>query len=148
MMLPMFDDMMQQTYQLSEIQINWAYRRHRQGLSRERQANLLVRQKGVCKLSGVELTFNLEDGTPQARGLGCHPLYPAVDHIVPGNPDGGHQIICYALNDLKGHMPPDCFNALKRTNAWLGLMKSWVAQAQRNPHDRNAFKQLIRPNVG
>ena len=74
-------------------------------------------------------------------------MSPAVDHIDPGNRNGGFQIICYALNDLKGHMPTGCFNALTRTDEWKELMQMWKIQAEVDPHDREAFKRLLRPNA-
>ena len=93
------------------------------------------------------MIFDVEEGTPVKGGKGCHPLYPAVDHIDPKNPDGGHQIVCYALNDLKGHLPLECFNALKATKAWKTLMKQWRKQAKKDRTAREAFKRLLRPNA-
>ena len=93
------------------------------------------------------MVFDVREGTPEKNGRGCHPLYPAVDHIDPGNRDGGVQIVCYALNDLKGHLPFDCFNALVETDAWKGLMKRWAEQAALYSGDRAAFKRLLRPNA-
>ena len=93
------------------------------------------------------MTFDVNEGRPVKGGNGCHPLYPAVDHVDPGNSNGGHQIVCNALNDLKGHLPVECFEALKKTNAWNELMKQWVAQANENRTDRDAFKKLLRPNA-
>ena len=133
-------------YTLTDAQTRWAYKRRRQGASKEGQAALVIAQKGRCKLSNVLLRFDPNDGTPEKGGLGCHPLYPAVDHVDPGNPDRP-QILCYALNDLKGHMPTECFEALCETAAWKELMEKWNAQADLNPHDREKFKQLIRPNA-
>ena len=108
---------------------------------------LLTRQEGRCALSGVEMIFDNAEGTPVSGGKGCHPLYPAVDHMDPGNPKGGHQIVCYALNDLKGHLPPDCFKALSETTAWQSLMEQWRRQAQKDKTDREAFMRLLRPNA-
>jgi hypothetical protein len=93
------------------------------------------------------MLFDVAEGTPETGGRGCHPLYPAVDHIDPGNPHGGHQIVCYALNDLKGHLPFDCFEALKLTEAWKKLMAQWREQAANNRTDREAFRRLLRPNA-
>ncbi len=93
------------------------------------------------------MLFDVAEGTPQTGGRGCHPLYPAVDHKDPGNPHGGHQIVCYALNDLKGHLPPDCFCALQRTKAWKRLMTCWRKQAAKDHTDRDAFRRLLRPNA-
>lgn len=93
------------------------------------------------------MVFDPKKGTPVKGGEGCHPLYPAVDHIDPGNPAGGYQIVCYALNDLKGHLPYDCFKALQSTDAWKKLMKMWVDQAEHDNKDREAFRRLLRPNA-
>jgi len=75
-----------------------------------------------------------------------HPLYRAVDHIECGNVERGCQVVCYALNDVKGHIPFECFEALKRTTEWKELMEQWREQAEKNPHDRQAFRGLIFPN--
>jgi len=98
-------------------------------------------------MSDVEMIFDNIEGAPVKGGRGCHPLYPAVDHIDPGNPEGGHQIVCYALNDLKGHLPCECFEALSGTSAWLALMEQWRKQAHKDKTDREAFMQLLRPNA-
>ena len=44
-------------------------------------------------------------------------------------------------------MPTKCFEALCKTTAWKELMKKWKAQADLNPHAREKFKKLIRPNA-
>lgn len=124
----------------------WASKK-RQGASSTRLRELLIHQQGRCALSGVSLLFNVHEGTPLAGERGSHPLYPAVDHIDPGNPDGGHQIVCYALNDLKGHLPVDCFNDLVKTAAWHRLMLAW-RQLASTPHaTREDFYKLLRPNA-
>jgi hypothetical protein len=132
--------------ELTEKQKMWSKKR-RQGASSKMLEEILIKQKGKCALSDADLVFDVTEGTPQKGGNGCHPCYPAVDHIDPGNPNGGYQIVCYALNDLKGHLPTDCFKALIKTKAWKTLMKSWRKQAKTNIADREAFKKLIRPNA-
>ena len=67
-----------------------------------------------------------------------------ISHIAPGNPAHGYQIVCYALNDLKGHLPYNCFKALMETSEWKSLMGKWKAQAKKNPDDREAFKNIVR----
>lgn len=131
---------------LSEQQEKWASKR-RQDVAKTLLRSTLIAQGGRCALSGVEMIFDNAEGTPVSGGKGCHPLYPAVDHIDPGNPKGGHQIVCYALNDLKGHLPPDCFKALSETPAWQSLMEQWRRQAQKDKTDRVAFMRLLRPNA-
>ena len=133
-------------FTFNDSQKRWASKRHQRVSSRELK-RLLSEKKGRCALSDVPLRFNVKERTPQKGGLGCHPLSPAVDHIDPGNPSGGHQIVCYALNDLKGHLPTDCFNALRKTEAWKKLMQRWKEQAERDPKDREAFRRLLRPNA-
>jgi len=86
------------------------------------------------------LLFDRKLGTPQKGGLGVHPLYPAVDHIQCGTKERGHQIVCYALNDVKDHVPFDCFEALKRTEPWKELMRQWSSLAENDPHHREASK--------
>jgi hypothetical protein len=131
---------------MNEHQKKWTSRR-RQGASPSVLRSLLDKQEGRCALSNVELIFDSALGTPEKGGKGCHPLYPAVDHIDPGNPKGGHQIVCYALNDLKGHLPLDCFKALIETPAWLTLMEKWRQQSAKDRSDRDAFYRLLRPNA-
>lgn len=133
-------------FTLSPPQIEWASKRH-QGASPSEQRRLLRDQKGRCALSDVELLFDVKDRTPEKGGVGCHPLSPAIDHKDPGNPHGGYQIVCYALNDLKGHLPTECFEALCCTEAWRKLMSGWKAQAEKDRSDREAFRRLLRPNA-
>ena len=133
---------------LSELSASaeaWASKR-RQGLSPTRLRDLLKEKGERCALSGARLLFDRKLGTPQKDGLGVHPLYPAVDHLESGTGERGHQIVCYALNDVKGHVPFDCFEALKCTEPWKELMRRWSLQAEKDPHDREAFKNLIFPN--
>jgi hypothetical protein len=75
-----------------------------------------------------------------------HPLYPAVDHLECGNAERGCQIVSYALNDVKGHLPFECFEDLKTTKSWITLMDRWRKQAEGNPNDREALRKLIFPN--
>ena len=124
----------------------WASKR-KQGLSPERLRNLVIKQHGLCALSKAPMTFDVRDRTPIAGGHGCHPLSPAVDHIDPGNPQSDRQIVCYALNDLKGHLPVPCFRALTRTKAWKTLMKDWRYQVRKDRNNRQAFRRLLRPNA-
>ena len=133
-------------WSLTPEQKRWASKR-RQRVSPSMLKEILLAQRGRCGLSGVLMIFDVREGTPERDGQGCHPLYPAVDHIDPGNRSGGFQIVCYALNDLKGHLPLDCFNALVETDAWKRLMKRWAEQAALNSNDRASFKRLLRPNA-
>ncbi|HOS45696.1 MAG TPA: hypothetical protein PLQ69_04380 [Paludibacter sp.] len=132
--------------ELTDEQKKWASKK-RQGVPATKLRELLIKQEGRCALSGVKMIFDSKEGTPISGGSGCHPLYPAVDHKDPGNPTGGHQIVCYALNDLKGHLPPDCFKALTETDAWKNLIQKWVEQAENGNTDREAFRRLLRPNA-
>ncbi len=132
--------------ELTEDQKKWAAKR-KQGASPKTLRDLLIKQKGMCALSGVDMIFDKKEGTPVSGGRGCHPLYAAIDHIDPGNHAGGYQIVCYALNDLKGHLPPDCFKALSETDAWQKLMDLWRTQARKDSKDREAFRKILRPNA-
>ncbi len=132
--------------ELSTEARKWAARRRRQGVSPTELAKLLSEQGEKCALSGVSLLFDRKLGTSKAGGQGVHPLYPAVDHRECRNAERGYQIVCYALNDVKGHMPFHCFEALKGTDAWKEFMGGWRSQAEKDPHDREAFKALIFPN--
>jgi hypothetical protein len=132
--------------ELTDHQERWASKR-RQGVGASHLRDLLVQQEGRCALSGVPMEFDLNERTPIAGEKGCHPLSPAVDHIDPGNRSGGMQLVCYALNDLKGHLPLDCFRALVATPAWHRLMEAWRKQARLDPNDREAFRRLLRPNA-
>jgi hypothetical protein len=118
----------------------------RQGLSPEELRDLLREQEERCALSGAHLLFSKKLGTPRKGGRGVHPLYPAVDHIECRTGIQGHQIVCYALNDVKGHLPFECFKALKRTQAWKLFMQRWKTQAENGPRTREAFRRLIFPN--
>jgi len=132
--------------ELPPKQEKWASK-GRQGISKIDLRRILIEQKGKCAISGVDLIFDVKEGTPITGGEGCHPLYPAVDHIDSGNPQGGYQIVCYALNDLKGHLPVDCFEALQKTEAWKSLIRCWCQQAAKDRSDRTAFMKILRPNA-
>ena len=131
-------------FALTKGMVEWAAK-GRQGLTKSELLVLLRGQHGRCALSNVEMIFTKRLRTPgEGKGHGCHPLCPAVDHIDPGNKNSRYQIICYALNDLKGALPADCFIALTKTKAWKELMKKWSAQAKKNESDFSAFKRLLR----
>lgn len=132
-------------YKLSRTQKAWASKK-KQGLPPSALRTLVIRQKGRCALSQVKMVFDKKKGTPVQGGKGCHPLYAAVDHISPGSRIH-FQLVCYALNDLKGHLPRDCFQALTPTSPWRNLMKKWRGQAQKGPNNRKAFKNLLRPDI-
>ena len=133
-------------FTFTEDQEYWTSRR-RQGVSPARLRELLIKQRGRCALSGVLMDFSLPARTPEPGGRGCHPLSPAVDHVDPGNPDGEVQLVCYALNDVKGHLPLECFKALQKTAPWKALMDTWKKQARLDPADRDAFGRILRPNA-
>ena len=131
-----------QNYTLTKEQEAWASKR-KHGLGKLTLRELIKKQEGKCALSGVDLKFNKKKyGTPVAKGDGCHPLYAAVDHISPSNNADGHQIVCYDLNDLKGHLPKVLFEALRKTSAWGNFIKKWQTLADRG-EERKAFKELI-----
>lgn len=132
-------------YKLTKEQNIWAKRR-KQEQAPEALRRLIIRQKGRCALSEVKMIFDKKKGTPEKGGKGCHPLYAAVDHVSPGD-SNKFQLVCYALNDLKGHLPEDCFMALAKTEPWLRLMRKWGSQAKKAPNNRAAFKNLLRPHA-
>jgi hypothetical protein len=106
--------------------------------------DLIVRQEARCAFSGAHLKFDAPSGTPISDGAGCHPLYAAVDHCSPGSDEKGHQIVCYDLNDLKGHLPFECFEDLRVTPSWQRLMAKWRQQAESDPDNRGMFLALRR----
>src|SRR5579872_2612216 len=116
----------------------WARARQRiYGGSTTEYLTLIEAQSGICAFSEVPLIFDSSHGGGFAPGgPGCHPLYAALDHCAPGSRCQGIQIVCYALNDLKGHLPLDCFIALSRTPSWRRLMEAWRRQHRRNSADR------------
>jgi len=129
-------------YTLSDVQKVWANRR-KQGLNSSELQRLIIKQKGRCALSGALMIFDKACGTPKPNGQGCHPLYAAVDHVYPGK-ENGHQLVCYDLNDLKGHLPYKVFTELQNTNAWKKLMTQWRLQSEEDPMDISAFKSLLK----
>jgi hypothetical protein len=134
-------------FQLSSEHIDWASRR-KQGLCQKELYDLITKQKGRCALSGAQMVFDKKRGTPEAGGPGCHPLYAAIDHVAPKSRDQGCQIVCYDLNDLKGHLPPPLFSALAATEAWQSFMAAWSAQAESDPPDIKASKALLKRRTG
>lgn len=129
-------------YKLTREQSVWAKRR-KQGLASEGLRRLIVKQKGRCALSCAKMVFDKKQGTPEKDGKGVHPLYAAVDHVSPGD-SSEFQLVCYALNDLKGHLPKDCFMALAKTKPWRRLMRKWKQQSERAANNRSAFRNLLR----
>lgn len=123
----------------------WAESAQRKyGRPRTYWLDLIVEQGARCAFSGARLRFDVTSGTPISGGAGCHPLYAAVDHCAPGRDDRGHQIVCYDLNDLKGHLPYECFEDLRATPSWQRLMAKWRQQAKVDPENREAFLNLRR----
>jgi hypothetical protein len=110
--------------------------------------DFIDQQRGRCAFSRARLRFDRASGTPQTGGLGAHPLYATVDHTTPGSDDLGHEIVSYDLNDLKGHLPTDCFRDLQATPSWRRLMDEWRIQANTDPDDRAAFRRIRRGSVG
>lgn len=129
-------------YKLSDGQKTWA-KRGKQGLTSSELMKLIEEQEGRCALSQVELFFDKRYGTPgKGKGKGCHPLYAAIDHISPKKKPC--QLVCYDLNDLKGHLPTKIFKALERTKEWRDLMEEWRRVAETDRENINAFKSLLK----
>lgn len=105
--------------------------------------HLIQEQDGKCALTDAPLLFDANSGTAKSGGQGCHPLYAAVDHINPKREDHGFQILCYSINDLKGHLPPPLFNALTKTQEWKKFVQAWKEVAESSPNKRQVFKKLI-----
>jgi hypothetical protein len=132
------------TFTITEEHKRWARNRRKQyGHPVQYYLELIQEQEGKCAFSKVSLLFDSSYGTSIKGGKGCHPLYAALDHTSPGSDKYGHKIVCYALNDLKGHLPQRCFAALEATEAWIELMKKWKETAEGHKDDREAFKKLL-----
>jgi hypothetical protein len=133
-------------FPLTDDHRRWARTRQRRyGGRTDDYLTLIHKQRGRCALSDVPLIFDAhEGGGSVAGGPGCHPVYAALDHCAPGSDCHGFQIVSYALNDLKGHLPVDCFAALSRSTAWCRLMQAWRRQHRRDASDREAFRALLR----
>jgi len=134
---------MSESYNLTNDQKAWA-NRGKQGLNPTDLQKLIIKQRGRCALSGTLMIFDKAYGNPNINRQGCHPLYAAVDHVSPGNREHGHQLVCYDLNDLKGHLPKKVFIELQKTSAWKNLMQQWRSQSENNPMDIAAFKTLLK----
>jgi hypothetical protein len=139
------------THQLSKFQLTdhhrrWARtRQHKYGGKTDAYLTLIHDQRGRCALSDVPLIFDPNEGGGSVPGgPGCHPVYAALDHCAPGSNCHGFQVVSYALNDLKGHLPLDCFVALCRSVAWRRLMDGWRRQYRRDVSDREAFRALLK----
>jgi hypothetical protein len=131
------------SYSLSDIQKVWA-KKGKQRLGSSELQKLIIKQRGRCALSGALMIFDKACGNPNINKKGCHPLYAAVDHVSPGNTKHGHQLVCYDLNDLKGHLPQKVFTELQKTSAWKDLMQQWRSQSENDPTDIAAFKALLK----
>lgn len=133
-------------FHLTDDHRRWAQTRQRKyGGKTDHYLTLIDNQRGRCAFSEVPLIFDARDGGGSVPGgPGCHPIYAALDHCAPRSNCHGFQIVSYALNDLKGHLPMDCFVALCRSTAWRRLMQAWRRQHRRNTSDREAFRALLR----
>ena len=82
----------------------------------------------------------------ERKMFNCHGvlLYAVVDHVSPGNREHGHQLVCYDLNDLKGHLSQKVFIELQKTSAWRNLMQQWRSQSENDPMKIAAFKTLLK----
>ena len=130
-------------FTLTAHHCRWAANsRQRYGRTQHYYLDLIAAQKGLCAFSGVPLLFDARYGTAVRGGAGCHALYAALDHTAAGCDDLGHCIVSYALNDIKGHLPHDCFVALRETAAWQQFMAAWRFQAQHDASDSAAFYVL------
>lgn len=137
--------MRETTFQITADHHRWAKSAARKyGHGKSYWLELIARQQGRCNFSGVQLLFDAASGTPIAGGQGVHPIYAAVDHCSPGCDDLGHQIVSYDLNDLKGHLPPDCFKDLCSNPSWKELMNKWREQAEQSTENREAFRSIRR----
>jgi hypothetical protein len=134
---------MNDDYELSQEQTEWTGRR-RHSLSPSKLQELIKKQKGLCALSGAKMLFEKEYGSPNVNINGCHPLYAAIDHISPSNSTYGYQIVCYDLNDLKGHLSYKIFKELVLTEVWKQLMEAWRLLAEKNPMEVEAFKEAVK----
>src|SRR5436190_15177843 len=121
-------------FEISADHRRWARARVRSyGGTSQEYLDLIAAQRGKCAFSKVPLFFDSPNGGGFTPGCaGCHPVYVALDHCAPGSRSHGFQIVSYALNDLKGHLPLDCFLALTTTQAWKRLMKAWRQQYRIN----------------
>ena len=133
---------MEGDYYLTKAQIEWT--KNKKKLSPSRLRELIIRQKGRCSLSNAPMLFEKKYGNPNINEAGCHPLYAAIDHISPNDESYGYQLVCYDLNDLKGHLPVKVFKELQETSAWKSLMQQWKSQAESDPFDIHAFKTLLK----
>jgi len=104
-------------FKLTKQMRDWV-KSKRRVLSEEALVNLLEETQGRCALSQVKMRFDAKE----------HLLYASVGYISPANKEKGYQIICRGLNDIKGHLPFDCFEALQGTEAWKSLMRAWRYQ--------------------
>lgn len=130
-------------YELTPEQVIWA-RKRKHGLTPSRLKELIRSQRGRCALSGAQMIFDKGHGNPNINPSGCHPLYAAIDHISPTNDSYGHQIVCYDLNDLKGHLPFKIFKELQLTAAWRKFIIEWCLLSEKDPMNTDAFKKLLQ----
>jgi hypothetical protein len=127
-------------YKLTDDQEQWAEKR-KQNLSPDILRELIKRQKGKCKLTNTEMLFNKANHGTAGNGIGVHPLYATVDHIDPKNKGKMNlniedvQLLCYAINDMKGHMPFRLFNViLKEQKEWNKFKTKWQKITKRNEY--------------
>ena len=105
--------------------------------------DLIWQKRGCCAWSGTPLIFNSEMGTSRKGGPGPHPCYAALDHTSPRSDEAGHEVVCFKLNDVKSHLPAECFRELQACESWKRLMDAWRAQAEKDINDVAGFELLL-----
>jgi hypothetical protein len=109
---------------------SWS-KKTKQGVKPELLKQLIENQKGKCKLTGVDLEFDKSKLYEEENKGHCNPIYAVVDHISPS--DKGTridsidevQILCFAINDMKGNIPKKLFETLIKTNEWEKFVGDW-----------------------
>lgn len=128
-------------YQLSKNQEEWLKNKPNRNILEE----FIKTKKGKCALTDVELVFDKQEGTPK-KGKGCHALYASVDHIIPNGDNSleNLQLVCYAINDLKGHMPNKLFSVIKNSDEWKEFKDGWQELAKSETSESKDFYKFIK----
>lgn len=54
------------------------------------------------------------------------------------------QIVCYAINDMKGHLPEKLFNVIIKSDVWKKFANGWKDLSVNGKDEIEKFKDYIK----
>ncbi|MBI1304070.1 MAG: hypothetical protein GC172_09825 [Phycisphaera sp.] len=124
----------------------WAKRNQpRHGMSVGYWYQLARSQNYRCAITDAPILFHSKYARTMKKGDTVHPLYAAVERTDGDGKNEGHRLVCYAIHEATAALPRDLLLELRRTRAWVALVRAWRAQAATGSLDRQPFDRLVPP---